>query len=124
MTAMPYPDHLLSLEEWDALPEDRSHRCELAEGVLLVVPVPAPRRQIAIHRLTARLNEAVPDDLYAVHEVDVLINPAPPVTVRAPDVVVVPSARLDEEPVASGGGEVELASPFPLVVDLAELLRR
>ncbi len=53
-----------------------------------------------------------------------LINPAPPVTVRAPDVVVVPSARLDGEPVASGSGKVELASPFPLVVDLAELLRR
>ncbi|WP_440900051.1 hypothetical protein [Actinosynnema sp.] len=59
-----------------------------------------------------------------MHEVDVLINPAPPVTVRAPDVVVVPSARLDGEPVASGSGKVELASPFPLVVDLAELLRR
>jgi len=37
---MQWPDHLLSLEEWDALPEDNTHRYELVEGNLLASPKP------------------------------------------------------------------------------------
>ncbi|MGH3686111.1 MAG: hypothetical protein ACRDRE_12035 [Pseudonocardiaceae bacterium] len=42
MTTASWPDHLLTLTEWDTLPEDTSRRCGLVEGVLLVVPRPAP----------------------------------------------------------------------------------
>jgi hypothetical protein len=38
MRVMPGPDHLLTLAEWDALPEDTSRHYELAEGVLVGRP--------------------------------------------------------------------------------------
>jgi len=31
MTAAPWPDHLLTLDEWNGLPEDSFRRCELAQ---------------------------------------------------------------------------------------------
>jgi hypothetical protein len=34
VTSMTWPDHLLSLAEWDELPEDVSRRFELVEGML------------------------------------------------------------------------------------------
>ncbi|GAA2661442.1 MULTISPECIES: Uma2 family endonuclease [Actinosynnema] len=170
-----------ALARWDALPEHVCRAHELVAGELVPVPPPAPRHQVACARLATILDVA--PGRTAVLRTDVVVGPA---TVRAPDVVVVPSARLDEEPVrfdaedvllavevvspgtgrtdrvtklaeyrdagipdywiielddpvsltaftlvdgeyrrvASGSGEVELASPFPLVVDLAELLRR
>jgi Uma2 family endonuclease len=183
---MPWPDHLLTLEEWDALPEDELHHVELVEGVLLVAPKPAPKHQRAMHRLGTWLDEQLPRDVMAVLDVDVLINPVPPITMRAPDMVVVPAERFYEYPkrfnpddvllaveivspgtgrtdrefkpieyadvgiphywlleldepitltaftlvdgeyehVAGGTGKVEILSPFPVTVDLDELLSR
>ncbi len=48
MITASWPDHLLTLTEWDALPEDTSRRCESVEGVL-----PAPVK-LDLDRLTSR----------------------------------------------------------------------
>ena len=55
MSAATWPDHLLSLAEWDVLPEDTSHRCELVEGILLVAPCPAFLHQLVMQELGAEL---------------------------------------------------------------------
>jgi hypothetical protein len=47
MSAVAFPDHLLTLEEFTQLPEDNSRHYELQEGVLIVRPRAAwlPARQ-------------------------------------------------------------------------------
>lgn len=37
---MTWPDGLLSLDDWTALPDDELHRLEVDEGVLIVTPQP------------------------------------------------------------------------------------
>ena len=60
MTAIPWPDHLLTLDEWDALPEDElTRRFELIEGVLLVVPSPTTVHQLVMIKLAGELNRPV-----------------------------------------------------------------
>jgi Uma2 family endonuclease len=98
MSTMPWPDHLFTLEEWDALPEDKSHHFELVEGVLLVAPRPAPKHQVAMANLRSALKEQLPAGMVAVQDVDVVIDPGPPLSLRAPDVVVVPAERYWEHP--------------------------
>ncbi|MFE2754054.1 Uma2 family endonuclease [Actinosynnema sp. NPDC059335] len=98
MSAMPWPDHLLTLEEWDALPEYESHHVELVEGILLVAPKPAPKHQVAMANLRSSLKEQLPAEVVAVLDVDVLIDAGPPLTVRAPDVVVVSAERYWQHP--------------------------
>jgi Uma2 family endonuclease len=98
MSTAPWPDHLLTLEEWDALPEDAHRRCELAEGVLTVVPPPAALHQLAMHQLATELNEQLPKDLVALPHVEVVVEARHPVTVRIPDIVVVSSKLVRENP--------------------------
>jgi Uma2 family endonuclease len=95
MSTAAWPDHLLTLAEWEALPKDRAHRLELVEGVLLVTPRPVPLHQHAMVRLTYELTGQLPRDLVAVADVEVVIEAGFPPTVRAPDIVVVPTALLD-----------------------------
>lgn len=121
LSAMPWPDHLLSLDEWDAMPEDNSRRYELAEGVLQVSPRPAPRHQLAIMRLCAQLADQLPPGLVPVPEVEVCLFRGYPATVRVPDIVVVPAsatetdrARFDAEDVVLA---VEVISPGSARID-------
>jgi Uma2 family endonuclease len=109
MSVMHFPDHLLTLEEWDALPEDTSRQFELAEGVLIVAPRPAPMHQRAGQRLAALLDEQLPDRLTALKNVDVLVNAATPPTVRAPDVVVTTNAVAERNPARINASDVLLA---------------
>ena len=90
MTSITWPDHLLTLEEWDALPEDVSRRFELVDGVLQMSPSTTSNHQVASVLLCAQLNEALmARGLIAVPAVDVvLVEPFPPL-LRAPDIVVV-----------------------------------
>lgn len=115
MTAVPWPDHLLTLAEWNALPEDTSRRYELVEGVLLVVPRPAPMHQRVMVRLTAELDRQLPDDLTALADVEVEVDAGYPATVRAPDVVVVPTHRAQQNPARLAAADVlvaiEIVSP-------------
>ncbi|NUT97785.1 MAG: Uma2 family endonuclease [Saccharothrix sp.] len=108
MSTMLWPDHLLTLEEWDALPENESHHLELVEGVLVVTPRPASH-QLAMKRLGTWFDEQLPQDFCAVPDIDVLVDPVPPVTVRAPDFVVVPTELAMEHPARFDADDVLLA---------------
>lgn len=98
MGALPWPDHLLDLADWDALPAEPTCRYELVEGVLLVTPRPTFLHQRAAFRLAATLDEQLPRDLSAATEVEVLIDAGPPATVRVPDVIVIPTAIAETNP--------------------------
>ncbi|GGP49504.1 Uma2 family endonuclease [Saccharothrix coeruleofusca] len=103
------PERLLTLGEWDALPKGGSHRCELVGGVPLVVPRPAPIHQRVAYRLTGLLEAHLPEEFAAFGDVEVVVNPVHPATLRAPDVVVVPSRPTDEYPARFSADEVLLA---------------
>ena len=49
--ALSWPDHLLTLAEWEALPESNELRLELAEGMLVLSPKPMSFHQHAGNRL-------------------------------------------------------------------------
>jgi Uma2 family endonuclease len=108
LTAAPWPDHLLTLAEWDALPEDSSRRYELVEGVLLVVPRPTPMHQLIMLRLGAELDRQLPDGLAVLPDVEVLVEGGPIPTVRAPDLVAVPSARAEQNPSQLATADIQL----------------
>jgi len=109
MTVLPWPDHLLTLEEWDALPEDTSRHFELAEGVLVVAPRPAPHHQTAVGSLMSDLNRQLPQTLAATQDIEVVIESTYPATVRAPDVVVISRSLYRRNPPRVDASEVLLA---------------
>ena len=109
MSAATWPDHLLSLAEWDVLPEDTSHRCELVEGILLVAPRPASLHQRAMVRIAAELDRQLPERWTALADYEVVVDASFPPTVRAPDVVVVSTARAQDNPPRLPAGDVLLA---------------
>ncbi|MGJ7908914.1 Uma2 family endonuclease [Actinopolyspora sp. H202] len=98
MTAMSWPDHLLSLEEFERLPEDDSRRYELQEGVLHVTPKAAGIHQRAVKRLASVLDRQLPLEWEAIPDVEVVIVSSWPPVVRVPDVVVATAARIDQNP--------------------------
>lgn len=110
---LPWPDHLLTLDDWAALPPDPSHRFELVEGVLVVVPRPAVLHQLAMVRLAAALQDQLPDGLVAVGEVEVVVDSggttASPATVRVPDVIVLPTAVAERNPARVAAHDVVVA---------------
>ncbi|WP_327142671.1 Uma2 family endonuclease [Nocardia sp. NBC_01327] len=84
-----WPDHLLTLAEWSAFPEEQRGRCrELVDGVLVLAPQP-PRHQLAVWRLAAQLEPALPRRVAALARIELVIEQAHPATVRVPDVLVV-----------------------------------
>jgi Uma2 family endonuclease len=96
MTVLPWPDHLLTMREWEDLPEDNSRRYELVEGVMQVSPRPIFTHQRAVWKVAAQLDAALPEHLEALPEVEVVIVGVHPPTIRVPDVVVVPSRLANE----------------------------
>ncbi|WP_199429010.1 Uma2 family endonuclease [Qaidamihabitans albus] len=109
MSAVHWPDHLLTLEEWADLPQDESLRYELVEGVLSVVPRPAPLHQRVMYRLTFQLNGQLPDELEAVQDTEIVVEAAHPATVRAPDVVVTHTRVVEANPARLDATDVVLA---------------
>ncbi|MBF6334620.1 Uma2 family endonuclease [Nocardia abscessus] len=89
-----WPDHLLTLEDWIALPEDSSRSYELVEGVLVVSPKPVSQHQRAILRLGAQLEPQLPSTHGVLADTEVLIDEGPLPTIRVPDVLVVPEAGI------------------------------
>jgi Uma2 family endonuclease len=79
---------LLSLDDWDALPEDNSAHVELQEGVLIMSPRPLRRHARAAFRIAKQLDDQLPDELEAIIEFEVCVDAAFPPTVRIPDVVI------------------------------------
>lgn len=109
---------LLSLEGWRALGEDTESRAELQEGVLFVSPRPSSKHSLALSRLWSILDAAAPN-VYAVREeVDVVIDPRTPATVRVPDVVVLREGAVEPYAAADVLLAVEVLSPGTRRVDL------
>lgn len=98
MSVLPWPDHLLSLDDWDALPEDNSRQYEVVEGVLQVSPRPASAHQRALIELAYQLREQLPPQLYALPEVEVevCVSADHPITMRVPDLIVVPTSAATQ----------------------------
>lgn len=135
-----WPDHPLSLAEWDALPEDTSRRIERVEGVLLVAPRPTPRHQSIATRLAGVLESALAPAWNAVVEVlspgtrridrvlklaeyaeagiahYLLVEPGPPVTMTE---FRLTGARYEHVADHRGGVTVDLG--VPVAVDLDAL---
>ncbi|MGQ0575256.1 MAG: Uma2 family endonuclease [Pseudonocardia sp.] len=103
-----WPNHLLTLDEWEALPEDSGMRLELAEGVLMMVPMPLPWHQKAGTRLVHRLDEQLPRALTALPEVDVVVADRP-LTIRVPDVLVTRTEMYEANPPRLAAADVLLA---------------
>jgi Uma2 family endonuclease len=122
---LPWPDHLLTLDDWAALPPDPSRRFELVEGVLVVAPRPALLHQLAMVRLAAALEDQLPDELVAVGEVEVVVDSgettAGSATVRVPDVIVLPTAVAERNPTRVAAHDVlvavEIVSPGTKTTD-------
>jgi Uma2 family endonuclease len=107
-----YLPRLLSLEDWDALPEDNTAHFELQEGVLIVTPRPSRAHARAVFRIARQLDGQLPDDLETIIEFEVCVDAAYPPTVRIPDVVITrkegPQRRLDGPDVLVA---IEVVSP-------------
>jgi Uma2 family endonuclease len=109
VSVVSWPDHLLSLQDWDALPEDTSRRYEVAEGVLQVSPRPVSNHQRALFELAYQMRDQLPPELYPLAEVEVCIFAEFPVTVRVPDLIVVPTVATKANPAQYPADAVQLA---------------
>lgn len=109
MSAVAWPDHLLSLEDWDALPQDTTRRYELVEGALHVSPRPVSDHQWALMELGYQFRGQLPVELGVLPEVEVVLFEQWPATVRIPDLVVVPRSTAEKSPARYRAGEVLLA---------------
>lgn len=109
MSVVPWPDHLMTLDEWNALPEDNRFRYELVEGILIVSPRPVAFHQRAVTRLGYLIDEQLPDELAALSDVELIINAGPPPTVRAPDVIAASAKVVEDNPARLRPGDVRLA---------------
>ncbi|HET8615496.1 MAG TPA: Uma2 family endonuclease [Actinomycetales bacterium] len=93
MTASPQaPRHLLTIEEFQRLPEDDQGRTELQEGALIVTPSPTPRHMVVCAELYGLISRVLPEGYRAVPDVDLDLQLAPassPGWSRRPDLVVV-----------------------------------
>lgn len=103
-----WPNHLLTLDEWEALPEDSGMRLELAEGLLVMTPMPLPWHRRASNRLAYRLDEQLPGHLTALAEVDVVVTEWP-LTIRVPDVLVTRTEVYERNPPRLAAADVLLA---------------
>lgn len=106
---LPCPDHLLTLAEWDALPEDNYRVYELAEGNFLAKPRPHSGHQSALARLGCQLHEQLPDDLEILPSVEIVVFEQPLPTVRVPDLIVLPTTVFRETDVHCPAADVLLA---------------
>jgi Uma2 family endonuclease len=113
--ASAWPDHLISLQEWDDLKPEELRRCELVEGVLVVVPKPARMHQRSMVNLGAALDRQLPTDLAAIADTEVLLGSGDLPTVRAPDLVIVTNEIAESPVVRLSAGDVlvaiEIVSP-------------
>ncbi|TCK27269.1 Uma2 family endonuclease [Pseudonocardia endophytica] len=106
--ALSWPRHQITIEEWDALREAEDLRLEVMEGILVIAAQPYGLHQRAERYLANDVEAGVPTTFSAVHEVEVLLTEQP-LTIRVPDVVVVPTALVDGNPHRYPAADVQLA---------------
>ena len=99
---------LLTLQDWDALPEDDEFHTEVAEGVLIVSAKPGSRHQRVAFQLAVALEHGLAPTLRQVQEVDVVLRESP-LTVRSPDLVVIPVEAAERNPKRFEASDVVLA---------------
>ncbi|MGW1678581.1 Uma2 family endonuclease [Saccharopolyspora sp. NPDC002376] len=97
MNTVSWPDHLLTLDEFVALPEDNSRHYELQEGVLTGAPRPDGWHQRVACSLASALDDALPCGWEPIFSVEVVVEERWPPTVRVPDVAIVPTRLIDED---------------------------
>jgi hypothetical protein len=120
MDTYAWPQDLLTLEAWDALPKPDSHRFEVMEGLLVAVPEAPAVDRTAAARLASRLDEVFRPDVAVARGIEVLVDPVYPSTIRVPDVVATRRLPADGGP-AREGRDPDL---FPITLDLDALLIR
>ena len=108
----------MTLEEYDALPEDNTAHYELQEGVLVVSPRAVRKHQQALARLAGLIDAQLPRGWECVIDFEVVVRTEHPVILRAPDLVVVavggPEKRVTATEVLLA---VEIISPGTRNVD-------
>ncbi|MDT8910287.1 Uma2 family endonuclease [Amycolatopsis sp. PS_44_ISF1] len=107
MSALDWPHHLLTLDDWAELPETAEFHVEVVEGVLAVSPRPVWFHQRSLVRLTYWLEEQLPPSLSAGADVEVVVSEVP-LTVRVPDVVVTTAAVAETNPARVDVADVSL----------------
>jgi Uma2 family endonuclease len=116
--ATPLPRGLMTLADWEALPEDNSAHYELQEGVLVASPRPAKPHQQAMFLLAMQIHPQLPEGWLHLEDFEVVVRSGPLPIVRAPDLVIVRSdcgharAQVDEVLLV-----VEIISPGSRNVD-------
>ena len=118
MKVFEWPRELLTLPAWAGLPEISEFHLEVLEGVLSVAPRPPVLHQRIAVRLAGLLDRQSPDEWAAFHGVEMLVSAAP-LTVRVPDVLVVPAAVVQENP-----ARVDVADVLLAIEVIAEGTRR
>jgi Uma2 family endonuclease len=103
-----WPNHPITLEEWEALPEDSVNKLEVAEGMLVMSPRPLSRHQKAGMRLGTLFDDQLPEYLTGLIDVEVLIT-LDPLTIRAPDVIVTRTELFETNPPRYSSSDVLLA---------------
>lgn len=88
MNAMPRPNHLLTLDEFEELPEDKSYRYEVQEGVLIVSPRPVNLHATVARMLANSLDTQLPRVWGSIVDGELVVQPGVPLGVRVPDVMV------------------------------------
>ncbi|RJQ74531.1 Uma2 family endonuclease [Pseudonocardiaceae bacterium YIM PH 21723] len=112
MISHSYPDHLLTMEEWEAIPEDTSRHYEAVDGVLHVAPHPGNPHQYLLSRLCKAIDPLLPAELEVLPRVEMSVRVDYPITVRCPDLVVVNRNLVDR------GAQRADASDVLLVVEI------
>ena len=106
--AATWPDHQLTLQEWEELPADEAFRLELVEGMLSIMPKLRYRRQNAARDLTYLVKKQLPRHLIALADVEVVVF-GQPLTLRVPDVVVTRTELFETDPARCDAGDVLVA---------------
>jgi Uma2 family endonuclease len=92
-----WPNHPITLEEWEALPEDSAIKLEVAEGMLVMSPRALSRHQMAGMRLGTGFDDQLPQQFTGLTHVEVLIA-YEPLTIRTPDVIVTRTELFETNP--------------------------
>lgn len=113
-----FPEHLVTLDEWNVRPRYERFVVEVVEGVLSVEPRPMLLHQRVVTRLVAAFDRQLPDDLSAIGHSELLLERTP-LTVRCPDVLVVAREPVVAPHLRAGAADVRL-----VVEVLSECTRR